>query len=192
MTQHTINGSFINDLVMRYRAVLFDLDGTLVKPKIGQGKDNQFRRDPKDVTWIDEQHRAVVQALYQRGIAIAFCTNQGLTPFLRTEEEAETFIREHEEVSAKLAKEVGPQVRTYICFTYPPVDYKPQLTKYVNANDPMRKPNPGMLMQAMNDLFITDAGDVLFVGDRMEDDGAAEGAGTAFMDASEFFERAYN
>ncbi|HSG61604.1 MAG TPA: HAD-IIIA family hydrolase [Pseudomonadales bacterium] len=49
-----------------------------------------------------------------------------------------------------------------------------------------RKPNPGMLISAMEDVGVA-ANDTLFVGDSDEDRQAAEAAGCDFMEAEEFF-----
>lgn len=51
-----------------------------------------------------------------------------------------------------------------------------------------RKPNPGMLLDAMS-FYDIDADNTLMVGDRPEDKRAAENAGCAFMWAWDFFGR---
>ena len=49
---------------------------------------------------------------------------------------------------------------------------------------PFRKPNPGMLTRAIEDFGATR---VIYVGDRPEDQGAAQSAGVPFVWANEFF-----
>jgi len=53
-----------------------------------------------------------------------------------------------------------------------------------------RKPNPGMILQAMSDAGISDPAQVLLVGDREEDRQTAEAAGVGFQWAWEFFDSA--
>src|SRR5260221_7686715 len=180
-----INKPFIESLVTRFKVIGFDADWTIWQPIQGQGKENQFRQDPFDVKWMVER-KEVLQALYNLGVRLFIATNQGLTPFLPSEAEAEQFIRQHLKASEILVSEIGSNVRIYHCFTYPPVDYKPQLEKYVSEDDFMRKPNPGMLFTAMSDFEIANVHDVLYVGDRLEDEKAAQKAGVHFLGAEAF------
>lgn len=182
-----INATFIDSLVARFKGIFFDLDNTLVEPIRGK----IFRETPKDARWI-AGHKAVVQALYDRGLWIAYITNQGLTSFLPTEEAAREFIKGHLWKSWDLAEEIGVYVKAYHCFTFPPVEYQPQpLIAYVKENDPMRKPYPGMILSAMSGFGLTNPKDVLYVGDRKEDAQAAENAGTEYMGSEAFFLQAY-
>jgi HAD superfamily hydrolase (TIGR01662 family) len=185
-----INQTFIDGLVKRFKVIGFDADWTLWQPRVGQGKGNIFRKDPFDVQWMPGR-KEVLQMLYSMGVRLFIATNQGLTSFLPIEAEAEQFIRYHLRASEILAGDIGPAVRTYHCFTYPPVDYKSQLEKYVSEGDFMRKPNPGMLFTAMSDFEIANVQDALYVGDRMEDERAAQNAGVHFLGADAFFEQAY-
>lgn len=56
----------------------------------------------------------------------------------------------------------------------------------IDADDPWRKPGPGMLRAALRDYDVS-AEDALFVGDMDSDRGAAEAAGVPYMDAADFF-----
>jgi HAD superfamily hydrolase (TIGR01662 family) len=53
-----------------------------------------------------------------------------------------------------------------------------------------RKPLPGMLVQAMQDAGVPPE-QTLFVGDRIDDQGAAEAAGVSFEWAQDFFSRSW-
>lgn len=57
-----------------------------------------------------------------------------------------------------------------------------------SIDEAWRKPNPGMLLQAMKD-FRVKPHETLMIGDRPEDKGAAIAAGVAFIWAHEFFGR---
>lgn len=72
---------------------------------------------------------------------------------------------------------------TGICFSSP---NEKALPEYYNANDPRRKPNPGMLLEGMKHVGV-EASETLFVGDRDEDEQAAKNAGVDFVWAKDFF-----
>lgn len=55
-----------------------------------------------------------------------------------------------------------------------------------SIDESWRKPNPGMLLQAMKDFRVKPS-ECLMIGDRDEDRGAAIAAGVAFLRAGEFF-----
>lgn len=189
MSEIQINQAFIESLVTRFRLIGFDADHTIWEPRIGQGRDSAFRQTPADVRWM-EGRKEVLRKLYNLGVRIFIATNQGFTPFLPTEERAEQFIKEHLQVSETLAAEIGPHVKVYHCFTYPPKEGT-RLEQYVKENDFMRKPNPGMLFTAMSDVDISNVLDVLYVGDMDSDREAARNADVAFYGAEAFFSKAY-
>lgn len=56
-------------------------------------------------------------------------------------------------------------------------------------DESLRKPNPGMIFRAMTFKKISNPADVLMVGDRPEDQQAAENAGVDFKWANDFFGR---
>ncbi len=81
--------------------------------------------------------------------------------------------------------------RIYTCYAYQSKAGNWSPVPVGSEDDPMwsrewRKPNAGMLLQAMLDAGISTA-ETLFVGDRDEDAGAALAAGVQFVEAKEFF-----
>ena len=85
------------------------------------------------------------------------------------------------------------EARLYIAFAYVTGRGKVLIPKGLDpdsgpAQRNWRKPGPGMIRQASKDCGV--AGEaVLMVGDRPEDQAAAQNAGVAFMWADVFFER---
>ena len=168
--------------------VLFDVDGTLVRPKSGK----EFRETPADWEFLPGRVEAV-KRLMQSGPAVALVTNQGGAAY---------GYFKASEMSRQIALTayclgIGEDQRgryrdsgIYVCFTHPDGTVE-GLTK--DVGDPFfhklpnrRKPGPGMIQEAMRDYGATPEF-TLMVGDRPEDKGAAEAAGCQFMWADEFF-----
>lgn len=155
----------------KYVLIVFDTDGTLVETASGE----TFRKEASDWQWLPAR-REVLQALRQRGMRIAVATNQGGVAFGYME--ADDILHELERMCA----EAGiPRGGLYICYNHPAAtDPRFRLADY------RRKPNPGMLLDAMEDFEATPE-ETLMVGDRKEDEEAAKNAGCDFVWANIFF-----
>jgi D-glycero-D-manno-heptose 1,7-bisphosphate phosphatase len=165
------------------KLVIFDIDGTLteIKPEI-------LARKPRMVSpnnFGEQQPRpGVVDKLAElknQGIGIALATNRGGVAWgFTTLEEAEALAHE----AAELCGVADAHI--YICPYHAKARGSKVVWKYAKDHD-CRKPNPGMLLQAMEDAGVSS--DVTaFVGDFETDQQAAENAGVRFYWAEEFFE----
>ena len=153
--------------------ILFDVDGTLVEPVIGE----KFRKTADDWRWIKRiaDRRAHLLALKSDGVAVAIVTNQGGVAFgILAEADIDQAIH-------ATAQEAEVE-HVYICYWHP----KGKIAQYTGESD-MRKPNPGMLLQACKDTD-TDPFDALMVGDMKDDQEAAANAGIAFAWAETYFD----
>ncbi|MBZ0294352.1 MAG: HAD hydrolase-like protein [Anaerolineae bacterium] len=170
-----------------YKLIIFDLDGTLVVDR------ESSELLPGVLDWFTEHHA-------QQRIAIA--TNQGGVG-LRYWMEVEKFGRPQKyptedriwsRVDAVQAQLPGGPYPANACFAYQnrkgiwsptPPDKRGQ----PEWSPDCRKPAPGMLRRAMTEAEIANPADCLMVGDRVEDQLAAQAAGCAFQWAWEFFGR---
>ncbi len=165
---------------MDYKLIIFDVDGTLGDPPELDRNSPQPRRDharfrktPDD--WqLFPGRKERLAALQADGIKTCFATNQGGIAFGYLD--AKEMMLWLYNLSFELGTE-GNQV----CFTHP--DGK--IEQY-RKKDYDRKPYPGMLFKAMAHHFVLPC-ETLFVGDRSDDEQAAQNAGVAFMWADEFF-----
>ncbi|TXH11264.1 MAG: HAD-IIIA family hydrolase [Hyphomicrobiaceae bacterium] len=171
------------------KLIIFDADGTLVDRESGR-----FLAGVEE--WL---------ATRLQGVALAIVTNQGgpacrSTPW-GVNKDYPT-LAQVEERYGDLAQSIGAKL--YMCLVY--VDkngtpYWPKETwpsdwifnKKRETDDPRtwlrwRKPEPGMLLQAMSDVGVS-PDETLMVGDRPEDEAAAQSAGVSFTWAHEFFGR---
>lgn len=157
---------------MDYQLYIFDVDGTLITTKSGA----TFRKTADDWQLLPKRIEKL-QALKAEGACLALASNQGGVAFgymLQGD-----ILRELQAT----AKALGiPQGGVYICYTHP----KASLEEYRMDEDRRRKPGPGMLLEAMSD-FKAEPEETLMVGDREEDQRAAQSAGCHFMWAEEFF-----
>ena len=155
-----------------YKLILFEVDGTLVETFSGE----RFRKNAADWQWLPGR-KEKIRELRQAGVRCAICSNQGGVGFGLLDQD-EIMHELH-----ALAKEasIAPG-GVYICYTHP----RAKIDLYRWEHDHRRKPNPGMLEEAMRD-FEADADETLFVGDREEDQQAAAAAGCEFMWAKDFF-----
>jgi D-glycero-D-manno-heptose 1,7-bisphosphate phosphatase len=89
-----------------------------------------------------------------------------------------------DEILRELAATAGMIGAGYVacCFNHP----RAKIERY-RKDDERRKPGPGMILEAMRVCEVSEPGQVLMVGDREEDRGAAEAAGVRFAWADEFF-----
>ena len=154
---------------MDYTLIIFDVDGTLVTTKSGE----TFRKTADDWQWLPGRLEKLTE-LDEQDIKTAIATNQGGVAFGYLE----YFDTRHELM--RTAKE-GRISYTAMCFTHP----QAKLADY-RRDDKRRKPGPGMLLDAMRALGVSEA-QTLMVGDRPEDEQAAKNAGIAFMWADAFF-----
>lgn len=158
------------------KLLIFDLDGTLVETKSGK----TFRERASD--WkVIAGRKAVLDGLRSVGVQFAIATNQGGIAF--------GYFDGMEVVSeiAAAAAELGiDPAMCFVCPTHPNATV--EILRF--RNDPRRKPNAGMLHEAMESIG-SGVDETMMVGARTEDALAAQSAGVRYMDASMFFEGAY-
>ncbi len=157
--------------MMDCKLIIFDVDGTLVTTASGA----TFRKNAADWQWLPKRVEKL-QALVSQGIHLGIATNQGGVAFgyMQSWDIGAELLRmadaipiHHEMVS--------------VCCQHP----QATIDLY-RMDSERRKPGPGMLIELMGLADVT-ASDTLMVGDRPEDEQAAQNAGVAFMWADEFF-----
>ena len=165
-----------------YKLAIFDIDGTLteIKPEV-------LEKYPKRVTpnYPNEQQPIPgvpekLTELKDQGIKIALATNRGGVAW------GYTPIK----LAWKLAREAAelcgvPNAPIYLCPYHAKAKGKRVVAKYAVDHE-CRKPNPGMLLDAMREADI-EKGAAIFIGDRDSDKEAAEKAGVRFYWAEEYF-----
>jgi len=155
-----------------YKLLLFDVDGTLGKPKSG----GDFRETADDWEFFPGRVEAC-RKLVADGAIIITVSNQGGVCFPWSKfTEAEICA-----VLDDTARQIGAMASLVACSSTNPK----ALEKY-RFDDPRRKPAPGMLLEAMAMTGVS-AEETLMVGDRPEDEQAAKSAGVAFQWAEDFF-----
>ena len=148
---------------------IFDKDGTLCESVSGK----------KYINSLEDQGlmpgvAARCQALRAQGHRLAVASNQGGVAFgIMTYEAANDIVED----AASLIEAV-----TYRMSPYHP---KGRIAQYA-IEHPDRKPGPGMLLSIMAELAASPA-ETIFIGDRPEDEQAAQAADVAFVWAKEFF-----
>jgi D-glycero-D-manno-heptose 1,7-bisphosphate phosphatase len=152
--------------------ILFDVDGTCVTTKSGE----TFRKTADDWQWLPGRKEAL-QLLIAQGKQVTLITNQGGVGFGYF-----TAAQIGSEISQLIDDLQTQRGLYYICFSHP----KATSAAYRVENDFQRKPNPGMLLQAMLDYGIGPR-QTLMVGDRPEDHDAAHNAGCQFKWENDFF-----
>jgi D-glycero-D-manno-heptose 1,7-bisphosphate phosphatase len=168
--------------LLKYRLAIFDIDGTLteIKPAVREIQ-------PRLVTpnHLGEQQPipGVVEKLatvQTSGISLALATNRGGVAFgYTTLEQARALAQE----AADLCQ--ISHARIYLC-PYHAKARGPRASREFARADDCRKPNPGMLLQAIEDHQVRPE-QAFFVGDMDSDRQAAENAGIDFFWAAEFF-----
>ena len=155
----------MNFTLTDFLLIIFDVDGTLVRPKSGK----KFRENAADWEWLPGR-KELIQALLAAGVRVAIASNQGGVAFgYMPKEEVRDELH-------KMAKEAGiPKGGVYICFTHPNATIP-----HLRQQDHRRKPGPGMLQEAMLD-FEAMEDQTLYVGDLPEDEAAAKAAGVSFL-----------
>lgn len=154
-----------------YKLVIFDTDNTLTTTKSGR----TFRTSEDDWQWMPGR-LAKLAELKRAGVRLAVATNQGGVAFGHLQEQP--LLKE----LLRMMEEGGmPIGGLYVDYTHPYA----HIDQY-RAESGRRKPEPGMLLEAMRD-FEAEPDETLFVGDRPEDEEAARAAGCAFQWAETFF-----
>jgi HAD superfamily hydrolase (TIGR01662 family) len=176
--------------VSAFKLVIFDVDGTLAE---------------KYVLDLLPGVRAFFHLVYQSGCPqaprLAIATNQGGVGMRRWLEgrgrKAGQFptATEIEQRMQGLLEGLGapPDLPVYVSYRYQNKEGAWAPVPAGQEENPRwqsswRKPNPGMLQQAMQDAGA-EPQETLFVGDRPEDREAAQRAGCAFQWAGDFFAR---
>ncbi len=170
---------------MHYKLFCFDIDGTLA--------------DRDSIELYPEVLEYFRENFSSGGPAIALITNQGgpachdagwefSANFPNFEE-----IRERLEIiSGKVSEVILSPPAVFVAWAFKTRDgavIYPQGIEDSLKDENLRKPKPGMIFQAMEIEGIDNPADILMVGDRPEDQGAARAAGVGFEWASEFFGR---
>ena len=157
------------NLTSHVKLVIFDVDGTLVTTKSGA----TFRKTADDWQWLPGRLETL-KVLQAQGVHLGIATNQGGVAFGYLDP---LEIR-HELMM--MANE-GHIAYVEMCFSHPEAT-RPGY----RDNSPRRKPGPGMLNEII-EASSEAKQDTLMVGDRPEDEQAAQNAGVAFMWGDEFF-----
>ena len=165
-----------------YTLAIFDIDGTLteIRPELRE-------QHPRLVTPNHFGEQQAIEGvpeklaeLRQQGVRIALATNRGGVAF------GYTTLEMAQQLAQEAAEMCGiPDVPVYVCPYHARARGKNAVPEFTREHD-CRKPNPGMLLQAMSEAGIAPE-DTIFVGDRESDQGAAENAGVRFYWAEEFF-----
>ena len=143
-------------------AILFDRDGVL-------NVDEGYAYDPARLRWI-EGAREAVKAANEAGVLAIVVTNQsGIGRGYYTEAQMHAF---HAAMQADLAQ-LGARIDALY---FAPHHEDAAEPRYRVADHPDRKPNPGMLLRAMNEHGIDPARTVM-IGDKPSDMEAAQRAG---------------
>ena len=166
------------------KLAIFDIDGTLteIKPEV-------LARQPNLVTpnHLGEQQPlpGVVERLadlHRGGVKFALATNRGGVAW------GYSSLEESEEVAREAAVLCGiPDTPMYLCPYHAKARGPKAVTEYAVDHE-CRKPNPGMLLQAMEDAGVSPQ-ETIYVGDMDTDKEAAENAGVMFYWAEDFFKR---
>ena len=177
----------MNINIQKIRRVLFDRDGTLTIPASG----TTFPKSVDDQQWMQGRLERL-RELREQGVYTAIVTNQGGVAWGIFEPDA---MREFLD---KQCREAGI-TRFFVCFhdtsdkakerakikgLTGDEDYRGYTALYKGHH--RRKPSPGMLLEAM-DHFRVSPEHTLMVGDRSEDERAAQAASCSFVWAWEYF-----
>lgn len=167
----------------KYDLHLFDLDGTLVP-----FDSNELYEDVK--FWLDRNHNWAIVS-NQGGVGLRYWMET--PPVFGDPEKYPTEDDVYNRVY-KIFEDFYIDNRVWFCFAYqskssgrwnPTPPYRLDDKRW---SETWRKPNPGMLLDAM-DYFNTSPEKTLMVGDSEEDQLAAYAANCDFMWCNEFFER---
>ena len=143
-------------------AVVFDRDGVL-------NVDHGYVGDPRRLEWVDGARRAV-RRLNEAGVLVIVATNQ--SGVARGMFDLAAVEQVHAVMQADLAVDGAKIDAFYICPYLPDA----AVPAFAHVDHPDRKPNPGMLLRAMDEWDIDPARCVM-VGDKASDLEAARRAG---------------
>jgi D-glycero-D-manno-heptose 1,7-bisphosphate phosphatase len=150
----------------------FDLEGTIRRALLVPNACALFPWDQRLLAGRRER----LQALKSAGHRVAAVSNQGACAFgLLTLERAERISERTNQLLGGVFDAI------YLCPHHPRGWRAPY-----NRDCPCRKPAPGMLLKAMQQLGASPEA-TTFVGDRATDAAAAHAAGVRFVRAAEFF-----
>jgi D-glycero-D-manno-heptose 1,7-bisphosphate phosphatase len=146
----------------RRPGVIFDRDGVL---NVDHGYVGQVER----LTWIDGARRAIAR-LNAADIVTVVATNQsGVARGYFGETDVDQV---HDAMQSDLAPCGGKVDAFYVCPFHPDA----AVPAYAHPDHPDRKPNPGMVLRAIEDLNL-DRDRTVLVGDQLRDLEAARRAG---------------
>jgi D-glycero-D-manno-heptose 1,7-bisphosphate phosphatase len=145
-------------------AVIFDRDGVL-------NVDHGYVGEPERMEWVDGARRAV-RRLNEAGVVVIVATNQsGVARGLFDMAAVEAV---HAVMQADLTVEGARIDAFYIC----PFHAEATDPAFAHPDHPDRKPNPGMILRAMDEWGL-DPARCLLIGDKASDMEAAKRAGIA-------------
>ena len=145
-------------------AVIFDRDGVL-------NVDHGYVGDPERMEWVEGARRAV-RRLNEAGVVVIVATNQsGVARGLFDLAAVEAV---HAVMQADLTVEGARIDAFYVC----PFHAEAKDPTFAHPDHPDRKPNPGMILRAMDEWGL-DPARCLLIGDKDSDIEAARRAGIA-------------
>jgi D-glycero-D-manno-heptose 1,7-bisphosphate phosphatase len=143
-------------------AAFLDRDGVL-------NEDHGYTHRVDDLTWMPGARKAI-RLLNDRGYRVIVVTNQAGVARGYYEEEAVSVF--HAGMQAELAEEGAFIDAFYHC----PFHAEGKVPAYTVTDHPDRKPNPGMILRALEDWKV-DRGASFLIGDKPSDMEAARRAG---------------
>lgn len=178
---------------MKIALVIFDVDGTLARPytlellpRVREFFDLVLQRDCAG-------RPRVAIATNQGGVGMRYWMERGAFGSPEKYPTEDSIAGRMRELVSALSGDHDLPVYTSFRYRSDRGSWSPAPPEW--AGDPRwsktwRKPEPGMLLQAMQDAGA-EPEQTLFVGDSAEDRGAAHAAGCAFMEAGEFFSQGW-
>ena len=145
-------------------AVIFDRDGVL-------NVDHGYVGEPERLEWVEGARRAI-RRLNEAGILVLVATNQ--SGVARGMFDLAAVEAVHAVMQADLTVEGARIDAFYVC----PFHAEATVAEFAHADHPDRKPNPGMLLRAMDEWGLEPAR-CLMIGDKASDMEAAGRAGIA-------------
>jgi len=146
----------------RRKAVIFDRDGVL-------NVDHGYVYEVDKLEWVAGAKRAVRRCNDAAVLAIVATNQSGIGRGYYDEASMHAL---HEQMQADLAAEGAHLDAIYYCPYHP--DAEDEALRH--PDHPHRKPNPGMILQAIEDWAL-DPADTILIGDKESDMEAAERAG---------------
>ena len=148
----------------RRSAIIFDRDGVL-------NVDHGYVGQPERLEWIDGARRAI-RRLNEAGVLVLVATNQ--SGVARGMFDLAAVDAVHAVMQADLTVDGARIDAFYVC----PYLADASVAAFAHPDHPDRKPNPGMLLRAMDEWGL-DPAHCLMIGDKASDMKAAKRAGIA-------------